>query len=90
VTKGDPIQVSGEPMLRPYVDRDGVSRVSLDLTVQRFTLLGSRKDAPVAHPSQATRAPSGQSAQPSQAQQAASAAMQAPSGGVPYDDDIPF
>lgn len=90
VTKGDPIQVSGEPMLRPYTDRDGVGRVSLELTVHRFTLLGSRKDTPVAHPSQATRAPSAQQAKSSQAQQAASAAMQAPAGGDPFDDDIPF
>jgi single-strand DNA-binding protein len=90
VSKGDPIQVSGEPMLRPYTDRDGIGRVSLELTVHRFTLLGARKDAPVAHPSQATRAPNGQSGNPGQAQQAASAAMQAPSGGQPFDDDIPF
>ena len=83
VRKGDPLHVVGEPMLRPYSDSEGVNRV-LELNVARFTLLGARKDAPVAYTGQTAT-------KPSQAQQAASAAVQAPSGGgMPFDDDIPF
>ena len=58
VRKGDPLHLVGEPVLRPYTDRDGVARVSLEVQVSDFTLLRGRADAPVATSGQAGAASS--------------------------------
>lgn len=87
VAKGDALQIVGEPVLRPYTDRDGVPRVSLDVHVADFTLLGGRKDAPVAHPSQARRADVPEAVGH---EGSARHAPQAPSSAPAFDDDIPF
>lgn len=89
VAKGDALQIVGEPVLRPYTDRDGVPRVSLDVHVADFTILGGRKDAPVAHPGQSRRAPESRDGD------ALGSGARGPSGpsGAPtedFDDDIPF
>ena len=80
VKKGDQLSVQGEAMLRPYTDRDGVPRQSLDCSVQRLLLLGSRTEKPVAYAK-----PEAPSSAPSSPRPAA-----APMQDAPFDDDLPF
>lgn len=45
VTKGSPLMVIGEmEEARPWTDRDGNTRASLEVTLREFTFLGGRND----------------------------------------------
>lgn len=62
LSKGDAAMFIGEPSLRDYTDKDGNSRQSLELTVQRMVLLGGKPDdqrssAPASKPAAKKAAP---------------------------------
>ena len=40
--KGDPILVTGEPCMRPWTDKDGAQRQSLDVEVRDFAFVGGK------------------------------------------------
>ena len=48
LTKGTVIGFTGEPSLRPWTDKDGNEKQSLELTVSNFILLGSKDEEPKA------------------------------------------
>jgi single-strand DNA-binding protein len=72
--KGDPIMVSGAAIQRPYTDQSGQQRISVDVRVRDFTLLGGKRDGGPGFPPPETT-----HARPSAAQQT-----------TPFNDDIPF
>jgi single-strand DNA-binding protein len=74
LTKGQSVTVTGSVTEREWTDKEGMKRKSTDVRVNDIALQGGRKD-------DATQAP---------AQQKRPAQRQASSGGVPFDDDIPF
>lgn len=87
VSKGDAIQVVGEPLMRKYTDKDGYEAQSLDVTVSDFTLLGGRRDGSQGSHSAPV---GGESRRRPADAHAASQAIQAPSGVQDFDGDIPF
>ncbi len=44
LSKGDAAMFVGEPSLREWQDKDGATRQSLELTVQRLVLMGGKDD----------------------------------------------
>lgn len=41
--QGDPILVTGEPLLRPWLDQDGIQRFSLDVEVSDWAFVGGKE-----------------------------------------------
>lgn len=77
LAKGMPIGFTGEASLRPWTDKDGNERQSLELSVSSFILLGEKSDREESNrPENASTAsrPSGKRIVPD----------------MPFDDEIPF
>jgi len=72
--KGDAAMFIGEPALREWQDKDGATRQTLELTVQRMVLLGGKDDdREAAAPRKPTAAPTKRIVE-----------------DAPFDDEIPF
>lgn len=60
LTKGQLVGVTGEAALRPWKDKDGVEKQSLEVRVNDLTLLGKSDGAkPASAPAQPDKAPTG-------------------------------
>jgi single-strand DNA-binding protein len=79
--KGDPILVTGEPHMRPWTDKDGHERQSLEVDVREFAFVGGKGEQQSAPQQRPT-------ADRMDAQNRASMNAQAPADT--FDDDIPF
>ena len=77
--KGDPALFAGEPVLRPWTDKDGNQRVSLELLANDFAFVGT-KDQQQAPRQQA----------PQQDYQAPPQTYRPQPSPAPFDDDVPF
>ena len=82
--KGDPLMVNGPVIQRPYTDANGQERLSIDVRVRDFTMLGRAQESSGGYTADANQQPT--AAQAQQAQQA----QQARQPPAPFDDDIPF
>ena len=51
--KGDPVLVSGEPMLRPWTDKEGSPRTSLEVVANDFAFIGGKRDSGEERPARA-------------------------------------
>lgn len=78
ITKGSMVAVTGELSNRPWTDKDGAQKYSLELNVNDVTLLGGK-------PSEGSAAPKPLS-KPQPKQQPAAGG----SGFEDFEDDIPF
>ena len=81
--KGDPALFSGEPYLRPWTDKDGNQRVSLELLASDFAFVGGGQQ-------QAPRPQAPQQDYQSPPQTYRPQPSPANSGGFDPTDDIPF
>ena len=79
--KGDPALFSGEPDLRPWTDKDGNQRVSLELLASDFAFVGGNQQH------QAPRPPAPQQDYQSPPQ---TYRPQPQPSSAPFDDDVPF
>ena len=77
--KGDPVLFSGEPVLRPWTDKDGNQRISLELLANDFSFVGT-KDQQQAPRQQA----------PQQDYQAPPQTYKPQPNPEPFDDALPF
>lgn len=62
LAKGDKVGVTGELTNRPWTDKQGNEKYSLELRVSELTLLGTKKDndsSKPSQPAQSASAPSG-------------------------------
>ena len=86
--KGDPALFSGEPYLRPWTDKDGNQRVSLELLASDFAFVGTKgqqqqQDEFLPPPA----GYSGHAPRPQAPQQDHRPVQASP---APFEDDIPF
>ena len=72
--KGDPALFSGEPVLRPWTDKDGNQRVSLELLASDFAFVGTKD----------------QQQAPQQDHQAPAQTYRPQPSPEPFDDKLPF
>lgn len=79
--KGDPVLVTGEPLLRAYQKKDGGEGHALEVTCSDFSFIGTRSD------SNGGSGDSNHAPQPSY-QSSSQAPQSTPNAN--YDDDIPF
>jgi len=79
--KGDPVLVTGEPLLRAYQKKDGTEGHALEVTCSDFSFIGAKGDSNGAV-SDSSSAPPPSYSQNAQAPQSTHNAN--------YDDDIPF
>ena len=94
--KGDPALFSGEPVLRPWTDKDGNQRVSLELLASDFAFVGTKdrqqqQDAYLPPPAgYSGHAPQQQA--PAQTYRPEHQPSPAPANSEGFDptDDIPF
>ena len=77
--KGDPVLFAGEPVLRPWTDRDGNERISLELLANDFAFVGG---------GQQQQAPRQQA--PQQDYQSPPQTYRPQPSPAPFDDDVPF
>jgi len=92
--KGDPALFSGEPYLRPWTDKDGNQRVSLELLANDFAFVGGKnqqqqQDAYLPPPAgYSGHAPQQQA--PQRDYQSPPQTYRPQPSPAPFDDDVPF
>ena len=82
--KGDPALFSGEPYLRPWTDKDGNQRVSLELLASDFAFVGGGQQQ------QAPQQQAPQQQAPQRDYQSPPQTYRPQPSPAPFDDDVPF